>query len=154
MSANPLYDLATKVITDYNSGDLEAWASNYSTNYIHHNPYLPDVHNVQTYKQFHTSFQAAFPGLTLTLEDAVTQGTLASGTVAIRYHLQGTGKGTWRGAEITGKMVNFTCVLFIKVADGKLAEGWEIDDYLGYYRQMGLIPMPASASAQPEAVRG
>ncbi len=146
MSANPLYDLAMKVVADYNRGDLEAWASNYSTNYLHHNPYQPDVHNVQTYKQFQTSLQAAFPGLTLVVDDIVTQGTLASGSTAIRFHLQGTGKGTWRGAEITGKAVNFTCVLFIKVADGKLAEGWEIDDYLAYYRQMGLIPTPAGAA--------
>ena len=154
MSENSLDDLITKVVADYNRGDLEAWASNYSPNYIHHNPYQPDVHNVQTYKQFQTSLQAAFPGLTLVPDDIVMQGTLASGTVAIRYQLQGTGKGTWRGAEITGKAVNFTCVLFIKVADGKLVEGWEIDDYLAYYRQMGLISIPASASAQPEAVRG
>jgi predicted ester cyclase len=146
MSENPLYDLAMKVVADYNRGDLEAWSSNYSTNYIHHNPYQPDVHNVQTYKQFQTSLQAAFPGLTLVSDDIVTQGMLASGSVAIRYHLQGTGKGTWRGAEITGKTVNFTCVLFIKVADGKLVEGWEVDDYLAYYKQMGLIPAPASAA--------
>ncbi len=146
MSANPLYDLTMKVISDYNRGDLEAWGSNYSPNYVHHNPYQPDVHNVQTYQQFQASLQAAFPGLMLVLDDIVTQGTLASGSVATRYHLQGTGKGTWRGAEITGKAVNFTIVLFIKVADGKLVEGWEVDDYLAYYRQMGLIPIPASAA--------
>ncbi len=146
MSINPLHDLAMKVVADYNRGDLEAWASNYSPNYIHHNPYQPEVHNIQTYKQFQTGLQAAFLGVTLVQEDLVTQGTLATGSVAIRYYLQGTGKGTWRGAEITGKAVNFTCVLFIKVADGKLVEGWEIDDYLAYYRQMGLIPTPASAA--------
>jgi predicted ester cyclase len=146
MSTNSLSDLVTKVVTDYNRGDLEAWASNYSTHYIHHNPYQPDVNNVQSYKQFQTSFQAAFPGMTLVAEDIVTQGTLASGTVAIRYHLQGTGKGTWRGADVTGKAINFTCVLFIKVADGKLIEAWEVDDYLAYFKQMGLIPAPASAA--------
>jgi C-1 hydroxylase len=146
MSANPLYDLAMKVTADYNRGDLEAWGSSYATSYIHHNPYQPDVNNVQTFKQFHTRFQAAFPGLTIVPEDIVMQGTLASGSVAFRYHLQGTGKGTWRGAEITGKTVSFTCVLFYKVADGKLVEGWEIDDYLAYFQQMGVIPALASAA--------
>ncbi len=146
MSANPLYDLAMKVAADYNQKDLEAWSSSYSPNYIHHNPYQPDVSNLQTYKQFQASFQAAFPDLMLVMDEIVLQGTPASGSVAVRYHLQGTGKGTWRGAEITGKTVNFTCVLFIKVADGKLVEADEVTDYLAYFRQMGVIPAPAGAA--------
>ncbi len=154
MSENSLYDLITKVVADYNSGDLEAWASNYTPNYIHHNPYQPDVHNIQMHKQFHTAFRAAFPDLTLVTEHIVTQGTLASGTVVIRYLVQGTGKGLWRGADITGKAVSFTSISFHKVVDGKLAEGWETNDYLTYFRQMGLISLPASTSAQPEAARG
>lgn len=146
MSVNPLHELAMKVTADYNRGDLEAFSSNYSTNYIHHNPYQPDVNNLQTYKHFQTNFQAAFSGLTLVIDDIVTQGTLASGSVAIRYHIQGTGKGIWRGAEVSGKAINFTCVLFIKVADGKLVEAWEIDDYLAYFKQLGLTTAPASAA--------
>lgn len=147
MSANLLFDLIQKVAADFNHGELDAWSNNYAAGYEHHNPYQPEVNNLQTYKQFEKGFQGAFPGLEMILDDVVTQGTPDSGSVAIRSHVQGTGKGTWRGADVTGKTVNLTCVLFIKIVDGKLVEGWEIDDYLAFFKQLGLIPAPASTAA-------
>lgn len=148
MATNPLHEVAMRTAAAYSRGDLEAWSSSYSPDYIHHNLYQPDVTNIQTYKQLHTGFRGVFPDLELIVDGLLTQGTLDSGSVAMRYHLQGTGTGNWLGADVTGKTVAFSCVLFTTVTDGMIVEAWEFVDYLAFYMQIGQIPMP-SASASP-----
>jgi steroid delta-isomerase-like uncharacterized protein len=105
-------------------------------NYIAHFPGLPPLHGIEAFKQFTSSFFAAFPGLQTTIEDLIAEGD----KVAIRQIWRGTHNGTFLGIPPTGKQVTFTSTEFYRVAGGELAEEWVELDMLGLLQQLGAIP--------------
>lgn len=78
-------------------------------------------------------FRAAFPDLRLEVEALVAEGDL----VVARWAISGTHSGAWGDVAPTGRNVRFTGVNFFRVADGKIAEIWNVRDDLGLREQLG-----------------
>src|SRR6266705_1857502 len=81
-----------------------------------------------------TAFRTAFPDAYIRIEDMISEGE----TVALRFILRGTHRGTFAGIPATGKEVTITGMDFIRIADCKLVELWSNQDTLGWLRQLGL----------------
>lgn len=86
--------------------------------------------------QFIIRWREAFPDLRMDLEEILIEDNL----VATRLTLIGTHEGPWAGAEPTGKQVTMALMMFFRFEEGKMVELWEVDDQLGFRRQLGLIP--------------
>ena len=94
-------------------------------------------------KAGHARAWAAFPDLTIAIEQLVAEGD----TVALRGVYEGThlGKMTLPGVGTlppTGKRFRYAATAFIRVADGKLAEEWGVRDTLAMALQLGALIAP------------
>lgn len=78
---------------------------------------------------------AAFPDVTVTLQDAVAEGD----RVAFRSVLQGTHLGDFLGIPPTGRQVTVTLVDVLRVEDGRIAEQWGGPDLYDLLRQLGAV---------------
>jgi predicted ester cyclase len=90
-------------------------------------------------KQLFTMAFEAFPDWYETIDDIIAEGD----RVWLRVKATGTHTGEWNlfGAKLppTGKKTSITMVFIWRLKDGKLVEGWEVDDNLEFLRQLGVI---------------
>jgi len=83
-------------------------------------------------------FLGAFPDLRITVDDLIAEGD----TVVARWTLQGTHQGAALGMPPTGKQFSIPGVSIIRLAGGKSVEQWVVNDQLGLFQQLGLVPAP------------
>lgn len=79
----------------------------------------------------------AFPDFTTTIDDLIVDEI--AGSVAIRWSATGTHRGTYFGAEPTGRQITFAGIETLRVRDGLIIEragGWDGTSLL---RQLGVI---------------
>jgi steroid delta-isomerase-like uncharacterized protein len=77
-------------------------------------------------------FRAAFPDARLAVEALVAEGDL----VVARWTISGTHSGVWGDVAPTGRNIRFTGVNFFRLADGKIAEMWNVRDDWGLREQL------------------
>jgi steroid delta-isomerase-like uncharacterized protein len=76
----------------------------------------------------------SFPDVAITIEDLVVEGD----KVVNRYIERGTLTGaTFLGVEAAGQCYEKPGTTVYRVADGRLAESWGVEDTLGWFRQLG-----------------
>ena len=93
---------------------------------------------LETVKQWFTMFAAAFPDQQLIIEDVVAEGD----RVVARTTFNGTHQGEMQGIHATGKPVSVPGITIFRLANGKIAEGWLVNDNLSMMQQLGVIPAP------------
>ena len=81
------------------------------------------------------TFRAAFPDAHVVVEQMIGEAD----TVAFRFTIRGTHRGTFGGFPPTGKPVVLTGIDFVRIANGKLVELWSIQDTLSWGQQLGLL---------------
>lgn len=85
-----------------------------------------------------TGFREAFPDARFTVEDMVADGD----RVAARLTMRGTHQGDLNGIPPTGREVVVTGMSIERVVDGRIVEGWNVNDALGMLGQLGVLPPP------------
>jgi len=100
-------------------------------NYVWHAP-SGDL-SFQAYKQFQPSVLAAFPDGYWTIEDMIAEGD----KVAWRFTFCGTHRGEFMGFPATGRQFRLAGLVISRIAEGKIAEEWEIFDGADMARQLG-----------------
>ena len=103
-------------------------------NFIYHSP-SRDLNREQTIEMMVLS-TSALPDQNVTIDDIVAEGD----TVAIRYTMQATHRGTFMGIPATGKRFIIKGVLIDKIAEDKFIEEWGLSDTLGLMTQLGGMP--------------
>ncbi len=77
--------------------------------------------------------RAAFPDMTVTVEDSVVGG----GIVAVRAHWRGTHLGALMGREPTGRSIEFTGMVMWRFnAEGEINRRWTQMDLGAAFRQL------------------
>ncbi len=89
-------------------------------------------------KQWFTMFAAAFPDGYTTIEDMVAE----QDRVAARTTFNGTHHAELQGIPATGKTVNMPGIAIFRLDNGKITEGWLVNDNLSMMQQLGVIPGP------------
>jgi steroid delta-isomerase-like uncharacterized protein len=87
-------------------------------------------------KQWYTMFAAAFPNGHYAIEDLVSE----EDRVVARITFNGTHQGEMEGIPATGKTVSVPGITIFRMDNGKIAEGWLVNDTLGMMQQLGLMP--------------
>jgi len=88
-----------------------------------------------TYLGIVAANSAAFPDLRWTVNQLVADGD----TVAVRYTMTGTHRGTFAGVAATGKAVRADSMAFYRLAGGKIVEERAQLDMLSLLQQMGAV---------------
>jgi predicted ester cyclase len=52
----------------------------------------------------------------------------------------GTMRGRIMGVEPTGRSCTVDEMVIFRIADGRIAEAWEVYDHAGMWRQLGVAP--------------
>lgn len=110
-----------------------------ATNYVGHSTTAPEVKGPEGLKQRATQLRTAFPDIQFTIDDMVAEGD----KVATRTTFHGTHKGEYRGVAPTGKAVTVTGIGILRIANGKIQEGWLNTDLM---HQLGVGPKMGQAS--------
>jgi predicted ester cyclase len=87
-------------------------------------------------KQLIGMFKGASPDLKVTYEDMIAEGD----KVVMRVTNTGTHKGEMMGIPASGKSVNFSEIHIMRVAGGKFAEHWGLEDNMALMQQIGAMP--------------
>jgi steroid delta-isomerase-like uncharacterized protein len=87
------------------------------------------------FKPFQARYRSAFPDLKLTIEDEIAEGD----RVAVRWTVTATHRGSTLGFPATGAGVRFTGMVFVRIAKGRIAEGWNNFDMVGMLQQLGKL---------------
>ena len=90
------------------------------------------VHGPAGFYAFFDRMQSAFSGIHVTVEETIAEGDKVC--VRWRCSLKHTGAGL--GMAPTGKTLETTGITIIRVAGGKIAEGWQNWDMLGLMQQI------------------
>jgi len=93
------------------------------------------------------AWHAAMPDGHMTIDDIVTEGDLST----IRMTWRGTHTGQFYNVPASGNKIEVTSIGIDRVVNGKITEGWGELNMLGMMQQMGAIPAPGAAPADPEA---
>lgn len=102
----------------------------------------PVIQGSETMRQWVANFaRTTWGDSQATIEEMVAEGDL----VVTRWTVRGTHAGKWRGIAPTGKSVTIAGMAFHRVVDGKIAELWAEEDWLGVMEQIGALPTPAAA---------
>jgi steroid delta-isomerase-like uncharacterized protein len=99
-----------------------------------------DAHGPEGFKIFHAAQRSAFPDITVQVDDIVAEGNM----VAARWSGTGTHRGDGLGFAATGRQVRFNGMVFVRVENGQLVEGWNVFDQLGMLQQLGVVSPPAA----------
>jgi steroid delta-isomerase-like uncharacterized protein len=87
------------------------------------------------FRPFFRAFREAFPDIHIEVLRTITEGEL----IATHCRVTGTHRGNAMGAP-TGKPVDFSGITIVRVRDGKIIEGWNHFDFMGFYQQIGMLP--------------
>jgi predicted ester cyclase len=128
--------IATWVVEDvWNKGDFRLAPQMFTPQAVLHyggrNIPLTPASGVQTVQRW----RDAFPDFHFKLEDMIVQGN----KIALRIPFTGTHLGKFWGLEPTGKKIDVTETLILRLEDGKIAEMWEDYDEYGMRIQLGLV---------------
>jgi steroid delta-isomerase-like uncharacterized protein len=120
----------------YNNRELEIFDELVAEDYIDH---VFEQQGREYLRQLFTMAFEAFPDWYEAIEDIIAEGD----KVWVLVKATGTHTGEWDlfGAKLppTGKKTSIMMVFIWRIENGKLAEGWEVDDNLEFLRQLGVV---------------
>jgi steroid delta-isomerase-like uncharacterized protein len=120
----------------WNGRNLAAIDDLFEPDYVAHGrpPSLPP--GPEGLKQRIAMTHSAFPDGRMTVEDQVAEGDI----VVTRWTAHGTHQGEYLGLPPTGKQVTVRGVDIDRVANGRIAESWDLFDQWGLMEQLGVVP--------------
>lgn len=136
--------LVRRIIDEaWNRGDLDVIDEAFAADYQEHNPRPGQETGIEGYKGGISMLRAAFPDLSLDLQDIVADGD----RVAVRYVLRGTHNGQMMGLPASGKRVESDGMVFARFQGGQVVERWGVQDMLTLLQQIGAFPAAQATSA-------
>lgn len=129
--------LLRRAVEAVNSGTFEQIASEIlAEDFVRHDlaGAFPGVEGLQGAADFIALLRSAMPDLEFVIEDIFSSGD----RVALRGVTRGTHEGALLGVPPTGNTIEITEVNIYRITDGKIAETWQLPDYAGLLRQLGL----------------
>jgi len=94
---------------------------------------FPSATDVGGVKNFLGMMRAAIPDLHFEVHEVIASGD----RVVVRFTLSGTHTGDLAGVSGTGRPVSMPCINIYRIADGKVAETWQLAGELSLLKQVG-----------------
>ena len=116
-------------------GALDRALDMYSADVVYHSP-EGDLSGRDAVRGYLSVYFTAFSNINLTVEDVIAEGD----KVVTRITTTATHTGDLQGLPPTGKDISLEGISIMRIADGKIAEEWEIFDIMGMMQQIGAIP--------------
>jgi predicted ester cyclase len=115
----------------FNRGDLEAVDRHFSGDAVIHDPGL-ELRGPAELRRGLAGLLTAFPDFHFSVEDILAD----CDRVAIRYRGSGTHCANFLGVAPTGRWVDYSGIVILRLQQGKIAEFWAQPDQLGLLKQI------------------
>ena len=79
--------------------------------------------------------RAAVPDMTADIEQMVVAGD----RVVVHLHFHGHFTGQFKGVQGQGQNVDFIATDIYRIADGRIAENWHLEDNLTFLQELGVV---------------
>lgn len=116
-----------------NSGNLEVLREVFAANAIDRDPAPDQAPGPEGFIDFFTGFRAAFPDLSISVEQLVAD----EDNIAIAYTITGTHQGDFLGIPATGRSIKARGLQIARFENGQIVERWGSSDQLGILQQLG-----------------
>jgi steroid delta-isomerase-like uncharacterized protein len=135
--------IARRVVEEaFARGNVDVLDEIVDPSYVGHDPASPeDVRGPDGVKQVIQMYRAAYPDLSITVEDQIAEGN----EVATRWSARGTHQGELFGIPPTGKETRVTGITIDRIERGKIVESYDNWDTFGLMQQLGAVEAPAAA---------
>jgi steroid delta-isomerase-like uncharacterized protein len=139
MSIQENKDIARRFIQIWGQGSLDLIDELGAPSLTVHYPVIPQVvQGAGVFRRVMEGFRSAFPDSALAIEEEIAEDD----KVVIRWSFSGTHQGNLLGIPATGKKVSWTGITIYRIVDGKVMEEKGEEDFLGFFRQIGLVRQP------------
>ena len=99
-------------------------------------PLVPEVvRGREAFTQVLASMQAGLPDLYFAFRHVATEGSCA----VFSWNASGTHTGPLLGIPPTGRVVQWTGLSVVEVADGRVTRDWGEENALSLFRQLGVV---------------
>ena len=139
MSVESNKAIARRFIQMWGDGNLDVIDELAAPSLVVRYPTIPQV--IQGSREFRhviAGFRSAFPDSALRVEEEIAGGE----KVVLRWTFSGTHKGSFLGVPATGKRVTWTGITIYRIVDGSVVEEQGEEDFVGFFRQVGLVREP------------
>jgi len=118
--------------------DLDAFEELYVADVVYHRPPFPDVRGLEDLRAYVAGIRRTFSDTQFVVEKVVLEEDAHAG----RWVLQGrhTGRSPSMPVPPAGKRVTITGCSIARWGDGRIEEEWAYVDWLGLFRQLGVVP--------------
>lgn len=124
---------ATRFYEQFSQGQIDTIIERLGDGYISHGFGGGGPDNL---RQSLTMMRNAFPDLTFTIEDTITEGD----KIAIKATLRGTHQGPFAGRPPSGNAVEVGSCDVFRVRDGRIVEAWWLGDSGSMLMQIDAAP--------------
>ncbi len=132
MSVETHKAIVRRYVELWSTGNLALADEVLAADFVDHT-HLEQAPGLEDVKQAIKAFREGFPDACITIEQMIGEGD----TVAFRFVLRGTHRGTFAGFPATGSEAVLTGMDFVRIAGGKMVELWSSQDTLSWARQLG-----------------
>jgi steroid delta-isomerase-like uncharacterized protein len=108
----------------WNRGDVSRAGEFLDAHFVSHNSFDVSILGPDEYGKAVTAYRAAFPDLSVTVEDVFAEGN----RVAVRGTDRGTHHGEFMGRPASGRTITSTWIEIFQMEGGKAVEGWVESD--------------------------
>ena len=116
----------------------EIFAPSFRFHTIQHASITPQVleSNPESEKAAYAWLRTVWGDYTMTIDEIVAEGD----RVVVQWTFNGAHQGEFNGLAPTGKPVSYAGINIFRIADGKIAQVWDIFDRLWLWQQLGVLP--------------
>jgi steroid delta-isomerase-like uncharacterized protein len=120
----------------FNQGNLTIVDELVAPNGISHHSSWGTPANRMGLKQLMAMLRMAFPDLSCTVEDEITQDN----KVAAHWKIRGTQTGIFLGNPPTSKPIVVEGLIYVCIENEQIIESWLMIDQMSVLQQLGLVP--------------
>jgi steroid delta-isomerase-like uncharacterized protein len=141
MAGSDNRELARRFFEDFCTQRQRALATDLmASDFVGHDPQVPGMNGPGGMADVVAIFQDGLDGVWTVEEIIGGEGD----HVTVRWTGTGTHNAPLMGIPPTGKQVRVDAISVFRIADGKIAEMWEVWDTLGMLQQLGVVPAPGA----------
>jgi steroid delta-isomerase-like uncharacterized protein len=120
---------------EFNTGNFAITDEIIAPDFVNHSAPQGMKHGPAGLHAVSTLFRRAFPDVNWAIDDLIAAGD----RVVIRTTLTGTHQREFFGIAPTGASVSVSGMHILRIAGGRVAEHWGVNDDLSLMRQLGVV---------------
>ena len=136
--SNPTTTVATRFYELFSDGQIDEVIDLLGDGYLSHGFGGGGPDNLRQSLQ---GMRAAFPDLTFTIDDTITEAD----KVAVKTTMRGTHQGPFAGRPASGSSIEVGGCDVFRVQDGRIVEAWWLGDSGSLFMQIGAIAAPTAS---------